>query len=324
MTPTRAQALLAGRREYRVALVALACASAVWGWSYIVVVWLLPEMGAGSMVAVRFLAAGALLVLIRPRAVLSIGRRTALAGALPGLCLGSATLLQTEGQRYLQAAQSGFLASLFVVLTPLVAWAAFRVRVTPAVWAAVVVATAGLAVISYNGVSVGIGSWLTLAGALGYAVQMVLLSQFAERSAVYGMTAVQLLTAGLIASVGLLGSGLNLPDTWSGWAWLAYLTVMATLFMYGVQTWAQARVPAAATAVVMACEPLFVSLFSFLIGSPPGARTLVGGAFIVTAMYLVLARPTRGTTPSPVNPTGQQGMDGAGRKAADCQNATGS
>ncbi|MFF6981314.1 DMT family transporter [Streptomyces sp. NPDC008343] len=300
MTITRTQALSAGRWEYRIALVGLACAAGVWGWSYIAVVWLLPEIDAASMVALRFLGAGALLVLLRPRAVFSIGRRATVAGAAPGLCLGLATLLQTEGQRYLSASQSGFLASLFVVLTPLVAWAAFRVRVTPAVWAAVVVATGGLAVISYNGVSVGIGSWLTLAGALGYAGQMVLLSQFGDRRAVYGMTAVQLLAAGLIASVGLLGSGLDLPDTGPGWGWLAYLTVMATLFMYGVQTWAQARVPAAATAVVMACEPLFVSLFSFLIGSPPGTRTLAGGVFIVAAMYLVLARSAKEPAPVPL------------------------
>ncbi|MFQ3560419.1 DMT family transporter [Streptomyces gramineus] len=297
MTVTRAQAPFARGWEYRVALVGLSCATAVWGWSYIAVAWLLPEMDAASMVVIRFLAAGAVLVLLRPRAVISVGRRTAVAGAAPGVFLGLATLLQTEGQHYLSASRSGFLASLFVVLTPLVAWVAFRVRVTPAVWAAVVVATAGLAVISYNGVSVGIGSWLTLAGALGYAVQVVLLSQFGDRRTVYGMTTVQLLAAGLVASVGMLRSGPDLPDTGPGWAWLGYLTVMATLFMYGVQTWAQARVPAATGAVVMACEPMFVSLLSFLAGSPPGARTLVGGACIVVAMYLVLARPSKAPAP---------------------------
>ncbi|AWW43116.1 DMT family transporter [Streptomyces cadmiisoli] len=292
-----ARGLSPGRWEYHVALVALTAATAVWGWAYLTVVWLLPEMSVSSMVTVRFAVAGAVLVLLRPRAVLSVGRRPAVVGMLTGACLGTATLLQIQGQHHLSAAESGFLSSLFVVLTPLVARAAFRVRVSAAVWAAVVVATAGLAIISFNGVSVGVGSWLTLAGALGYAAQMVLLSQFGDRRAVYGMTAVQLLSAGLIASVGLPGSGLDLPDTPAGWWWLVYLTLMATLFMYGVQTWAQARIPAAVAAVVLACEPLFVSAFSFLVGTPPGARTLIGGLFILFAMYLVLSRPAEESKP---------------------------
>ncbi|MEU6285295.1 DMT family transporter [Streptomyces sp. NPDC047028] len=275
-------------RGRRVAVIALTGATAVWGWSYLATVWLLPEMGTASLVAVRFLAAGVLMVAVRPRAILALGRRHVLAGLALACCLGSGTMLQVAGQHHIPASQSGFLTSLFVVLTPLVARLLFGARVAPAVWGAVAAATAGLAVISFNGVSFGAGTWLTLAGAVCYSVQMALLSAYASANKVYGLASLQILGSGVIGAAWALPDGLDLPDTGAGWGWLAYSTLLATLGMYAVQTWAQSRVPAATAAVVMACEPLFVAAFSMLIGVPPTARTVLGGLLILVAMHLVI------------------------------------
>ncbi|MEU9015306.1 DMT family transporter [Streptomyces sp. NPDC048479] len=295
-TQAVAPALNAGNRS---ALIALVCAAAVWGWSYIATVWILPEMSTPSLIAGRFLLAGLIMLLIRPKAVLTLGRRHTLAGLGLACCLTAGALLQTQGQLYIEAAQSGFLCSLFVVLTPLVARLLFKTAIAPAVWGAALTATAGLAVISFNGVSLGLGTWLTLGGALGYALQMVLLAQYAERDKVYGLAALQLLGTGALGACWAVPTGFDLPDTGAGWGWLIYLTLMATLGMYAVQTWAQARVSATSAAVVMASEPLFVALFSVLVGSALASRTVVGGLLILAAMYLVIstgrkARPVVG------------------------------
>ncbi|MGI5350305.1 DMT family transporter [Streptomyces sp. CA-250714] len=295
----------------RTAVAALTCATAVWGWSYIATVWLLPEMGTASLVAVRFTLAGLIMLAVRPRAVLSIGRRHLLAGlALAGL-LGSGTLLQVEGQHHIPPSQSGFLTSLFVVLTPLVARILFKTRIPRGVWAGVAAASAGLSVISFNGVSVSLGTWLTLAGALAYALQMALLSEYSSADKVYGLAALQILGTGVIAAFWAVPQGIDLPDSPAGWGWLAYSTLLATLGMYAVQTWAQSRVTAASAAVVMACEPLFVSLFSLLVGAALSGRTIAGGLLILVAMCLVIyaerSRPPLGVP--------LQGPDGAPSEA---------
>jgi drug/metabolite transporter (DMT)-like permease len=284
-----------GRR--RVAVIALACATAVWGWSYLATVWLLPEMGTTSLVATRFTLAGLLMVAVRPRAVLRLDRRSVAAGLVLACFLGTGTLLQVHGQQYLPASQSGFLTSLFVVLSPLMARVLFKARVARGVWAAVAVAMAGLAIVSFNGVSFGTGTWLTLGAALCYSAQMSLLSEYSSPDNVYGLATFQILGTGVIAAVGALPGGIDLPDTGPGWGWLAYSTLLATLGMYMVQTWAQSRVPAATAAVVLACEPLFVSVFSLLVGIPLTSRTVVGGLLIVVAMCLVIASERRGEPP---------------------------
>ncbi|RPK69199.1 putative DMT superfamily transporter inner membrane protein [Streptomyces sp. ADI96-02] len=292
MTATRQTEQRLGSRGgpgQRIAIIALTCATAVWGWSYITTVWLLPEMGTPSLVAVRFVLAGLIMVAIRPRAILSLGRRHTLAGLGLAFFLGSGTLLQVQGQHYIPASQSGFLVSLFVVLTPLVARVLFRTKVTKGVWAGVLVATGGLAVISFNGVALGLGSWLTLAAALSYSIQVAFLSEYSAPDKVYGLATLQILGTGVIASCWAVPSGIDLPDTPAGWGWLAYSTLMATLGMYAVQTWAQSRVSAAGAAVVLACEPLFVAVFSLLVGASLTGRTVIGGMLILVAMFLVVS-----------------------------------
>ncbi|MCM2422803.1 DMT family transporter [Streptomyces sp. RKAG293] len=291
MTITQRAVRLNGRAGSgrRIAIAALTCATAVWGWSYMATVWLLPEMGTASLVAVRFVLAGLLMVAVRPRAILSLGRRHTLAGLGLAFFLGSGTLLQVQGQHYIPASQSGFLVSLFVVLTPLVARILFRTKVTRGVWGGVVAATAGLAVISFSGVALSIGSWLTLAAALSYSIQVSLLSEYSSPDKVYGLATLQILGTGLIAACWAIPAGIDLPDTPAGWGWLTYSTLLATLGMYAVQTWAQSRVSAASAAVVLACEPLFVAVFSLLTGSSLAGRTIIGGALILVAMYLVVS-----------------------------------
>ncbi|MEV6418205.1 DMT family transporter [Streptomyces sp. NPDC051662] len=278
----------AGGSGRRLAFVALTCATAVWGWSYLATRWLLPEMGTASLVAVRFLLAGLIMVAVRPRAIVSLGLRHTCAGLGLACFLGAGTLLQIQGQHYIPPSQSGFLTSLFVILTPLVAWTLFRTKVTRGVWGGVIAATVGLGVIAFNGVSFSFGTWLTLAGALSYSVHMALLSAYASADRVYGLAALQILGTGVLASFWAVPSGIDLPDTPAGWGWLAYSTLLATLGMYAVQTWAQSRITAASAAVVMACEPLFVALFSLLVGAPLANRTIVGGLLILLAMYLVI------------------------------------
>ncbi|MEU8824694.1 DMT family transporter [Streptomyces sp. NPDC048636] len=293
----------------RVAMAALVCAAAVWGWSYIATVWLLAEMNTASLVAVRFVLAGLIMLAARPRAVWSLGRRDTLVGLALALCLGAGTVLQVEGQHSLPASESGFLTSLFVVLAPLVAWSLFGTRVSRGVWGGVVAAMAGLAVISFNGVSLSLGSWLTLTSALCYATQMALLSEHSSADKVYGLATLQILGTGVMAACWAVPTGLDLPDTPAGWGWIVYLTLLATIGMYGAQTWAQSRVSAASAAVVMACEPLFVAMFSVLIGATLTNRTMIGGALILVAMAVVIVSE-RQAPPLVVAEPGEPGEPG--------------
>jgi drug/metabolite transporter (DMT)-like permease len=61
-----------------------------------------------------------------------------------------------------------------------------------------------------------------------------------------------------------------------------------------VQTWAQAHLTPTRAAIAMTMEPVFASAFAVLFGSDSlTGRMLIGGALVVSAMYLVELAPRR-------------------------------
>ena len=72
-------------------------------------------------------------------------------------------MLQTLGLASTAASVSGFLTGLYAVATPLLGAALLRQRIRGTTWAAVGLATVGLAVLSLTGVSTGYGELLTVA-----------------------------------------------------------------------------------------------------------------------------------------------------------------
>ena len=79
---------------------------------------------------------------------------------------------------------------------------------------------------------------------------------------------------------------------------LGYLAVLATLLTFGVQTWAQQRLPPVRMALLSALEPVFAAIWAaVLIGERLSGRELSGGALIVLGVVVgetgaaLLARP---------------------------------
>jgi drug/metabolite transporter (DMT)-like permease len=85
-----------------------------------------------------------------------------------------------------------------------------------------------------------------------------------------------------------------LPATAGDWGALLYMAVVAGAMALVVQTWAQAHLTATRAAIIMTMEPVFAGLFAVLLGGERlGPRVVVGGAMVLTAMYLVELGPRR-------------------------------
>ncbi|MCP6105933.1 DMT family transporter, partial [Klebsiella pneumoniae] len=74
-----------------------------------------------------------------------------------GALYGAAQLLQTVGLEHTSASVSGFITGMYVVLTPEITALLLRERIEASTWIAVALSTAGLAILSLRGVSVGAG-----------------------------------------------------------------------------------------------------------------------------------------------------------------------
>jgi drug/metabolite transporter (DMT)-like permease len=285
-----------GRRQpdhATLALLALVATTAVWGGTFVVVQESVEQMPVLPFLVWRFALAALVLLLGRPRTLGSLPRSARLHGVVLGLLLGTGYVLQTFGLLHTTATASGFITGMFVVFTPLLSWAALGQRLARTVWWGVALATLGLALISLNGLSIGLGDLLTLGCAVAFAGHIVALGQWSTPQHAHALTVLQL---GVVALVCLVASplqgGMALPPNASVWAAVVFLAIAATALAFLAQTWAQSHLPATRAAIVLTLEPVFAGIFGVTLGGDDlTARTVAGGLCIVAAMYVVELGP---------------------------------
>lgn len=284
----------------RWATMLLVALTAVWGSTFFLIRDLVETVPPVDFLAVRFLIAAAIMLVVFRRQLRALGRRQIAIGIGLGVLYGGAQIFQTQGLATTPASVSGFITGSYVVLTPVFTALLLRERVAGSTWAAVALATAGLALLSLNGLTVGVGEAITLLAAVLYALHIVGLGRYSASEIATGLSVVQMVVIAVICTVGALPGGIVLPATPGRWASLLYMVVFASILALWVQTWAQAHMSATRAAIVMTLEPVFAAGFAVALGGESATgRMLVGGALVLVAMYAVelLARRKPGELP---------------------------
>jgi len=280
---------MSARKGGGLATIGLLSVTAIWGSTFVLIKDVVGRMAVVDFLAVRFLLAAIVMLVLFARPVWRLGRAERRRGLALGVLYGFAQWLQTEGLALTSPSVSGFVTGMYVVLTPILALVLFRQRMPLSTWLAVVLATAGLGVLALNGFQIDIGVLLTLASAALYALHIVGLGHWSKPGDAFGMSAVQMVG---IAAVCLLATlphhGPSLPPDGKAWIAVLYMALVAGAFAMLVQTWAQAHMPATRAAIVMTTEPVFAAGFAVLLGVDAlTTRMVVGGTMVLAAMYLV-------------------------------------
>ena len=284
------------RRRAELALVAITC---VWGATFVVVKAALQDSSTLLFLALRFsLATLALAAAFRPLPSRFDKTKPILAGgALVGVVLFLGYLLQTVGLRYTTPSKSAFITGLCVVMVPV--FSALVARRPPGASEALGVATAtvGMALLTLRGASLKMefGDLLTLGGAAAFSVHIILLGRFASRLGFQALALTQIATAAV----------LGLSTFW----WVERPTVrwtpglisalvvtglLATAVAFAVQSWAQQYTTPTRTALILAMEPVFAWLTSFLVaGEILAPRAPLGALLILAGILLVELKPLK-------------------------------
>lgn len=289
--------------QSRLATLLLVLLTAVWGSTFFLIRDLVQHVPPVDFLALRFSLGAVVMVVVFWRPLRALSRPQVLAGIGLGALYGLAQIFQTQGLATTPASVSGFITGTYVVLTPVFTALLLRERVAGATWGAVLLATGGLALLSLNGLSVGVGEALTLLAAALYALHIVGLGRYSAGTIATGLSVVQMIVIAVLCVIGAAPSGIVLPSTSGQWASVLYMVAFASIAALWVQTWAQAHMPATRAAIVMTLEPVFAAFFAVSLGSEsPTWRMLVGGALVLVAMYAVelLARRRPGELPAEV------------------------
>lgn len=290
------------RKTSTVAALALLAVTAVWGATFVLVQDVIEEMPVFAFLAWRFGLAGLALLALRPQTLARLSRRDIRNGIALGLMLAGGYAAQTIGLQYTSATIAGFITGMFVVFTPLIAAIALKRRIDRSTWIAVGLATAGLALISLRGFSIGFGELIVLLCAIGFAAHLVFLGEWTSVSKAYGLTIVQLLTVGVACvAISLFSGGPVPPGTPSAWIATLFLALIATAAAYLIQSWAQSHIASTRAAIILTMEPVFAGVFGVLLaGDIITWQMGIGGVLILAAMYLVELSPRdRVLEPSP-------------------------
>ena len=274
------------RSRTNTALALLIIATAIWGATFLLVKNTIAVMPAMRFLSLRFVIAVVVMFAARPRYLLRLGRITLQRGCSVGLILSLGFVLQTVGLEHTSAAVSGFITGLQIVFTPILAWPLLRHRCSVTQGLAVVLATAGLAMMSLRGVEIGLGAVLTLLGALCFALQIIMLGAWSTTKDSYGLAFVQIATVAVVCTIATIPGGFALPPDLAAWSAVLGTGVFATALALGIQSWAQSVIAPTRAAIVYTLEPAFAALFAYLGGEHVGVAVLGGGAFVLAAMLL--------------------------------------
>jgi drug/metabolite transporter (DMT)-like permease len=274
-----------------VALLLLLAVTAVWGVTFVQVKDAVAIYPLFAFLAVRFAIASATLAPAAATRVGALGRRGTRAGIVLGLLLGVGYVFQTAGLQRTTVSETGFVNGLYVVLTPILAYALFRLRTGPATWVGVALATGGLALLSGVSAESPVGDLLVLAGAAAFALQIVLVGRWAPRFDAIALTQVEMVVAfGAFLLIALVLGDLSMPRGWTVWGALLVTGIFASALAFLVQTWVQRRTSATRVALVFATEPVFAGLFGILLAGDRLGWTGWAGCAVIL-LGIVVAEP---------------------------------
>lgn len=271
--------------------------TAIWGSTFVVVKNALDVVGPLVFVAARFWVAGGaiagLLLLqrrIAPRPI-AIRTRALRDGALTGIFLTLGYVPQTIGLQTTEAAKAAFITGLSVVLVPLFAATLLRKPPTRAATVGVLIATIGLGFLTLDmnqRLTLATGDLWVLLCAVGFAAHITSTARFAPHYDVLPFTATQLLTTAALSTIAaLLFERHALLPPASALPAIVYMALIATAFVFGVQTWGQRYTTPTHTALIFALEPVFAALFAVAFaGEILEVREWLGGALILLGMLV--------------------------------------
>jgi drug/metabolite transporter (DMT)-like permease len=249
-----------------------------------------------SFLASRFILAALFMFLYKPRCLQGLSRVFIKRAVLAGVLLGSGFIFQTFGLTKTTVSNTGFITGLYLVFTPLIAWLLLKREIVKMQWSAVFVATIGLYLISFNGISIGFGEVLVLISAILFAGQIVALGEWSDGKNTYALTLIQILVSSVIFLTLSLIEGYQLPPDGGVWSAVLFTAFFATFIGFLIQTKAQSVMSATAAGVLLAMEVPFALFFGLYFDNDPVTfRIISGGSLVMIAMALVIWSDSRDT-----------------------------
>ncbi len=269
----------------------------VWGGTFLVTRIAL-ETGSGPFffVGLRFGAATFATVLVLRSRLRGATRQDWIAAIAIGIPMAAGYLLQTGGLRSVSSSMSAFLTALYVPLVPLIQWLVLKRAPQLMSWIGIALAFTGLVVIANpSGASFGFGAgeWMTLASAVAFSAEIILIGRYAERIDAGRVAAIDLAIVALTGFVAMPIAGESLPPLTPLILACGIGLGVASAFIQLAMNWAQKTVSPTRATLIYSSEPIFAGALGRMVGERLGVSGWAGAALILCGVLVSEWRPRR-------------------------------
>lgn len=267
----------------------LLLAAMVWGSAFVVCRAVADQMGALAYNGARFLLGSLTLLPLVWRRLRSITRVEIGGGVLAGALLFGASALQQTGLQFTTAGKAGFITGLYVVFVPILLALVWRQWPTGSAWLASMLATLGLLLLStVEQMALAPGDGLELAGAVLWAVHVIVIGRLANRVDVLRLALMQYAVCGWLSLIaGLIFESHTLGGFAVAWWAVVYTGLLSIGLAYTLQIAGQRHAPPTDAAIILSMEAVFAALSGWLLLSETlTARQLWGCGLMLAGMLL--------------------------------------
>ena len=186
-------------------------------------------------------------------------------GLLCGSVLFIASSLQQIGLVYTDAGKAGFITAMYIVMVPIMGLTLKR-RPTVTAMVSVVPAVIGLYLLCGSGVtSLNIGDLFLMGGALGFAVQIMLIDKHAKGLDGLRLNCFQCVIIAVLSLPMSFTEEFDAAAVWNCRIPLLYAGVLSMGIAYSLQVIGQKYVEPTAASLIMSLESVFAALGGWLI-----------------------------------------------------------
>lgn len=269
----------------------------IWGSGFVVMKNTLDSLPPAAIIALRYTIASVIVSILFRKHLKGLTRGDYARGALVGLLLGLAYIVQTIGLSHTTAGKNAFLTTVYVLLVPFGCYALFKQKLAKSNFIAAGMMLLGVGLLSLDGESGGlnIGDALTLCSGALFAAHIIAIDRCHKKTDMYALIVLQFAVAAVVGYAYHLLFERGMPVVMSAGSLggLLYLSVFSTTIAMSLQNIGQSMAPAAHASIILSLESVFGAAFScLLLGERLTGKMALG--FVVIFAALVVSELAKG------------------------------
>lgn len=274
----------------RLSRILLFAATVIWGSTFFIMKNTLDTMGSSFIMAARFTIGTVLLTLIFLPRLKKFNVGYFIGGAITGVVLALASIVQTVGLSYTTPGKNAFLTAVYCVIVPFLYWLTAKKRPTVYNVISAFICIVGIGFVTLNkDLKFNAGDMLTLLSGIFYAVQILCIKKFGENRDVFLFTIAQFLFTAIICWISFaifeeFPKGVDV----GGWLTLLYLGVFGTTAAFTFMTFGVKYLPPSNSSLILSLESVFGVLFSLIFYNEKITLTIALG-FVMIFFAVVLS-----------------------------------